>query len=324
MGYFKVSKVSDMSTVKEGDIIPESDFATMTDGPNGPKFVQMTYHEDEEVRTPIVAKPGVYTMVKTMMGLQLEKTGFTQTNILREFVNTKDIIEKCQRFFSKLDVYEKYKVFPKRGYLFGGPPGTGKTTAIADVVNHVKDNPDYFVLVWHTDVLEASEVKSFISRLEFEGPKYMILIIEDIGGVESENRRGSESSLLALLDNQEQAFKHPTLILATTNYLENFLGNLTNRPGRFDEVITVGFPPAEARVKLLKHYDQFNIMPQDVYDFLETKACEKFTAAQIQELIIRTAITDRSGLEVLKEMVGAIKRFENAFEDKKRGMGLGD
>jgi AAA+ superfamily predicted ATPase len=320
--HFKVSAITNMSEVQVGQEIAESDFATMTeDG----KFVQMTYHEADDSYEPIAAKPGVWTIVKTMAGLALERTEFTQTHILRDFVNTKEILEKCNNFFARIDVYEKYKVFPKRGMLLYGPPGTGKSTAIADLANAVKDNPDYFVLVWHTDKLEAGEVKDFVKHLDYQGPTKMILVVEDIGGVEAEGRsRGSESSLLALLDNQEKSFKIPTLILATTNYAENFMANLTNRPGRFDEKIKVGFPPAAARVKLLAHYDVDKIMGPEVYDKLSHKDCDKFTPAQIQEFIIRTALNDANPLDVLAEMIGDIKKFEKGFQDPKRGMGLGD
>jgi SpoVK/Ycf46/Vps4 family AAA+-type ATPase len=318
-GHFKVIKMTNLSECKEGDTFPQSDFATMTESG---QFCQMEYVETDTYIEPIIAKPGVYTMIKTMAGLKLEKTEFQQNNVLKEFVNTKPILEKCNNFFSRLSVYEKYKVFPKRGILLYGPPGTGKTSAISELCNSIKDNEEYFVLVWHTDQIEAGQVKDFVKHLDYQGPTKMILIVEDIGGIESENRRGSESSLLALLDNQEKAFKIPVLILATTNYIENFQGNLTNRPGRFDEKLKIGFPPAEAREKLLKHYDIDGIITEEAMSIIKSKDCEKFTPAQLQELIIRSALNDIDPVDVIKEMVTEIKKFDKNFQDPTKGFGL--
>lgn len=320
-GHFKVLKMTDLSQAKEGDIFPQSDFATMTESGH---FCQMEYVESETYSEPIIAKPGIYTMIKTMAGLKLEPTGFQQNNVLKEFVNTKEILEKCNNFFNKLHVYDKYKIFPKRGIMLYGPPGTGKTTALAELCNSVKDNSEYFVLVWHTDQIEAGQVKDFIKHLEYHGPKKMILIVEDIGGIESENRRGSESSLLALLDNQEKAFTIPVLILATTNYIENFQGNLTNRPGRFDEKLQIGFPPAEARVKLLEHYDVDKIISEEAYALIRSKNCEKFTPAQLQELIIRSALNDIDPCVVINDMVVEIKKFEKNFQVPGKSMALSE
>lgn len=325
-GHFKVIKMTQLSECKEGDVFPQSDFATMTDSG---AFCQMEYVETEEYSEPIIAKPGCWTMVKTMAGLKLERTSFQQNNVLKEFINTKEILDKCNNFFNRLHVYETYKIFPKRGIMLYGPPGTGKTTALAELCNSVADNKDYFVLVWHTDQIEAGNVKDFIKHLEYRGekegdaaPSKMILIVEDIGGVESENRRGSESSLLALLDNQEKAFKIPVLILATTNYIENFQGNLTNRPGRFDEKLQISFPPAEARVKLLKHYDVQNIIPEKAYDMIASNDCSKFTPAQLQELIVRSALNDLDPCVVIQDMVKEIKKFEKNFQEPSKGFGI--
>lgn len=312
-GQFEVIKVTDMDSVKETDVLPESDFAMM----NGKgQFVQMKFHEKETGRKPVVAKPGVYTIIKTMAGLMLEKTEFTQNNVLREFVNTKEILEKCTTFFSRLHVYEKYKIFPKRGLLLYGPPGTGKSTAIAEIANSVKDNEEYFVLVWHTDVIDAGDVKDFIKNLEFQGPTKMILVVEDIGGIEVDNARiRSESSLLALLDNQEKSFKIPVFIMATTNYIENFMGNLTNRPGRFDEKIKVGFPDAAARKQLIKHYDTDNLVDDTALEKIASKACDEFTPAQLQEIIVRSDLSGKNPNEVIDDMVGDIKKYNKNFAD---------
>jgi AAA+ superfamily predicted ATPase len=322
-GHFKVTSKIKLSDLSIGDRIEESDFASMTeDG----YFFQMEYISAEDAMESIDAKPGVYTIVKTPMGLALEKTQFIQNNVLRDFVNTKEILEKISNFFARLTVYDKHKVFPKRGILLYGPPGTGKTTAIAEAVNSVKDNPEYFTLVWHTDKIEAGDVKDFIKHLKYIGPKKMILVVEDIGGIEIDQARmRSESSLLALLDNQEKAFTIPTLILATTNYIENFMGNLTNRPGRFDEKIKVDFPPAEARIKLMKFYDQDGLLDEEALKKIASKKCDKFTPAQLQEVIVRSEINGVDPNTVIEQMIKEIENYEKNFKEKsKSSIGMYD
>lgn len=315
-GYFKVTSKVKMSDLKVGDRIEESDFASMTEDGH---FVQMEYISPEDNIQTIEAKAGVYTIVKTSMGLALEKTEFVKSNILRDFVNTKEILEKISNFFDRLYVYEKHKVFPRRGVIIYGPPGGGKTSAIAEAVNSVKDNPDYFTLVWHTDKIEAGDVKDFIKHIKFVGPNKMILIVEDIGGIEVDQARiRSESSLLALLDNQEKAFTIPTLILATTNYIENFMGNLTNRPGRFDEKIKVDFPPAEARIKLAKFYDIDNILDEEALKKLSSKKCDKFTPAQIQEIIVRSEINGVDANVVIDQIAKEIENYEKNFNERSK------
>jgi SpoVK/Ycf46/Vps4 family AAA+-type ATPase len=203
---------------------------------------------------------------------------------------------------------------------------TGKTTVIADAVNSVKDNPEYFTLVWHTDKIDAGDVKDFVKHLNFVGPKKMILIIEDIGGVEVDQARmRSESSLLALLDNQEKAFKIPTLILATTNYIENFMGNLTNRPGRFDEKIKFDFPPADARLRLMKFYDKEGLLDEAALNKIASKKCAKFTAAQLQEVIVRSEINSVDPNDVIEQIAKEIETYEKNFNEKtKAGIGMFD
>jgi AAA+ superfamily predicted ATPase len=322
-GHFKVTSKIKLSELSKGDRIEESDFASMTD--DG-QFIQMEYVSPEESMEMVDAKPGVYTIVKTPMGLALEKTEFMQNNVLRDFINTKEILEKIGNFFSRLTVYEKHKVFPKRGILLYGPPGTGKTTAIAEAVNSVKDNQEYFTLVWHTDKIEAGDVKDFIKHLNYIGPNKMILVVEDIGGIEVDQARmRSESSLLALLDNQEKAFKIPTLILATTNYIENFMGNLTNRPGRFDEKIKVDFPPSEARVRLIKFYDVDKMLDEVALGKIASKKCDKFTPAQLQEVIVRSEINAMDPNTVIDQMIKEIENYEKNFNERSRaGIGMFD
>lgn len=323
MGYFQISSKKKLAEMNIGDRIDESDFASMTDSG---EFVQMTYHEDERKVESVIAKPGVFSMVRTMMGMRLEKTEFVSDSILRSFVNTKEVVDKIEMFFSKIDVYKRYGFdIAKRGILLYGPAGSGKSTIISEVAQQYTKDSKTFILVWHTDKIDAGDVKSFIKHLKYEGVEKMILVVEDIGGIEVDNARiRSESSLLSLLDNQEKSFTIPVLILATTNYPANFMGNLTNRPNRFDDKIEVTYPPAAARSELLRFFDKDNLVDDMAIKAIEGKDAEDFTPAHIREVIIRSAIYDKKVADVIKEMQNEIKKFKNAFEEKRNmGMGIG-
>lgn len=322
MGYFTVESVTNLDEVKKGDRVEESDFSTLTDKGN---FVQLKHHEDEEIVHGEVAKPGIFSILKTMTGLKLERTEFTKDDVLKDFVSTKEVTDKIDKFFTAIPKYDLYGIFAKRGGLLFGPAGTGKTTIIAEICRKYSADNKTFVLLWHTDKIEAGDVKDFIKHLKYEGVDKMILVAEDIGGIEIDQARiRSESALLSLLDNQEQTFKIPVYIAATTNYPENFMGNLTNRPNRFDDKIRVGYPKAEARQQLLQFYDKENLVDDEALTLIGSKKCDEFSPAHLREAIIRSAIHGTTPAQTIKDMIKEVQEYNRAFEEKgNMKMGLG-
>jgi len=324
MGIFKVKSKKKLSELEVGHEINESDFATMT--PDG-TFVQIEYLDDENRREPYKVKPGIWAIQKTMQGMVLLPTSFITDKVLETFVNTKAITDKIDCFFKKIPVYKElgYDV-AKRAALLFGPPGTGKTTSISVVANkYVADN-ETAVIIWHTDKFEPYQVKDFIKSFAYEGVNKIILIVEDVGGTEIEHQRmRSDSSLLSLLDNQEKTFSIPTFILATTNYPENLLGNLTNRYGRFDDKIEVGFPSGESRVALFKFFAKKDL-DEEALKLMESDKTKEFSPAHIKEVIIRSNIYDKTELEVIKDILKEIAHYKKMFSKKegRMGIGLGD
>lgn len=320
MGHLLLKSKINLDSAEVGQRFEESDFSTLTDSGN---FVQMSYVEDEDVPHGEIAKPGIFSMIKTMAGIKLEKTEFTQDDVLKEFLSTAESTEKMRKFFKAIPKYEKYGIFPKRGGLWFGPAGTGKTTIIAESCREFVADGETFILLWHTDKIEAGDVKDFVKHLQYEGVKKMILVVEDIGGVEIDQARiRSESALLSLLDNQEKTFKIPVYIAATTNYPENFMGNLTNRPNRFDDKIRVGYPKGDARQQLLKFYDKESLVDEEALTLIAHKKCESFSPAHLREVIIRSAIYDQTPTDTIKQMVKEIEEYNKAFSENTAKFGL--
>jgi len=320
MSHFIVKKITDLNELKVGDVIPESDYSAVT--PQN-KFLQLEYKESENT-DEIEAKPGIHTLVPVPGGLDLKPTSFVQDSILQEFVYTKDIEDRINCFFSRLDVYKKHGIeVPKRNVLLYGPPGSGKSTALIKIANKYNSEGKTMVIVYPTDKVESFEVKTFIKRLAYKDVNKLILIVEDIGGVEIDQvKMRSDSSLLSLLDNQEKTFKIPTLIIATTNFPEIFLGNLTNRPGRFDDKIEVAYPSGEHRKKLLLFFTQ-DTASEEAQVLISDKKTQEFSPAHIKEAVIRSEIYDRPLHVVIDEMLKEIELYKKAFT-KKKSVGLLD
>lgn len=319
-GIFKVKAITNLDEAKLGDVITESDFSTLT--PEG-KFVQLEYVADKNDEHKLEVEPGIFTIQKSMGGLYLEKTQFTKDKILEEFVNTSEIETKVDMFFRNMHKYKDLGIdVATRKILLWGPPGTGKTTAITKACSKYALDNKTIIVIYPTAKYESYEVKDFIKRFEYKGVDKMILVMEDIGGVEMEDvRRGSDSELLSLLDNQEKTLTIPTLVIATTNFPEVFMGNLTNRPGRFDDKIKAGNPNADSRIKLLQFFNQSEVS-QSVQTTLRTKAAEELSPAHLKEAVIRSVIHEKTLEQALKEILEEIAVYNKAFKDKGGSLGF--
>lgn len=320
MGKFKLKNKIRLDDIKPEDDIPESDFATIT--PEG-NFIQLEYKESHK-KTKYKVKPGIWLIEKRISSLALQETELNKDSILDSFVYTKNVSNKIDKFFSKIHVYEKYGIFPpKRSILLYGPPGTGKTSLINKICRQYTANNDTAVIIWPTDKIEAYEVKTFFKQFEYTNVNKIIVVVEDIGGVEiNEVKVKSESSLLSFLDNQEQTFKIPTVILATTNFPEIFMGNLTNRPQRFDDKIRVTYPDGNSRQALLKFYVKDEIDLTKELELIASNACKEFTPAHIKEAVIRSAIYDKPLLNTIKKIAKEIENYNKGFSEQKLS-GLG-
>lgn len=317
MGHFKIKAKNKLEDMKVGDQISESDFATLT--PSG-EFVQLEYIEDEDKLEPYKVKPGIWAIKKQMDNLKLVPTQFIEDKILDTFIHTKHITDKIDCFFKNIHIYKEFGFdIAKRGMLLYGPAGTGKSTAITKIANKYNSDGKTAVIIWHTDCFEAYQVKNFIKSFEYvDGVEKLILVAEDIGGIEIENARmKSDSSLLSLLDNQEKTFKIPVFILATTNYPANFMGNLTNRPNRFDDKIEVGYPNNNQRKELLEFFLK-ETPSQEAVNLILSDSTKEFSAAHIREIVIKSKLHDKTIEEVIKEMCEEIKSYQRGFDKESR------
>lgn len=327
MGFFKLKSKIKLSDITEETRIEESDFSTLT--PEG-YFVQLKYFEEDEeyVKSSYPVRPGLFTVVKTMSGLALEPTKFVSDSLLDKFIHVENIINRIDSFFKNLHKYQKWGIeVPKRSIFLYGKAGTGKTSSIIKATTKYVDQGDALAVIWPTDKFEAYQIKDFIKTFDYNkhGVKKLILIIEDIGGVEVDQvRKSSDSGLLSLLDNQEKTFTIPVFIIATTNHPEIFLGNLTDRPGRFNDKIEVGVPGPEFRKALFKFFAK-DLSTPEAEELIASNKCKEFTADHIREIVIRADLYEKSFEQTITEIVNEMEDYKNMFQKKsKLGFGYND
>lgn len=315
MGIFKVKKISDFKTLEVGNTLEESDYALLT---SDDKFIQFEYTEPEDSkREPYIVKPGLFHIIKTMAGLQLEKTSFVKDEILDDLISTKDIEEAVDCFITNIPLYKEFGIeIAKRSILLYGPQGTGKSVAISKLAQKYADDGKTAVIIWHTAKWEAFQVKDLIQTFAYEGVEKLILIAEDLGGIEREEvRMGSDSSLLSLLDNNEKTFTIPVCIIATTNFPETFMANLVNRPGRFDDKLEIGNPKAEVRERLLKFFSK-DTASDGACRLIKTSKFDSFSVAHIREAYIRSRLRNKDLEDVLNQIAKEVEAYNKGFQNK--------
>ncbi len=324
-GKFEVKQITSFKDLVDGKVteLQESDLCFQS----GTDIIQLAYKDGEEERK-LQIKPGFYTLAQDVTGLKTSKIEFRKRDLLEDVSSTKSIIQEARLFFGKLAVYEKLRRPKKRGVLLYSAPGYGKSSSIEKFcVDFASEDPGTVVIVWPTSEIEADSIVHFFShRADYTDEcTRLILIVEDIGGKEPGDYRGSQgvnSGLLNLLDGIGVTFKLPTFICATTNHPESLLQALADRPGRFDRLIKLNPPTHEEKVRLLTFISKRELTDEEK-DAIGKKGTEEFSVAHLEEIAVRSLLHDKTYAEVIQEMIDHTKLFKKNFEEGKGSMGFG-
>lgn len=206
-----------------------------------------------------------------------ENLVFEEKSILSEVIN--DITS----FFSEetKDLYKKMDIPYKRGAILHGPPGTGKSALIREIIRRIGEKVSKIVINPNISFDITHVLSSLLRALN---GRSAIIIIEDMDSlINTENR----SEFLNLLDGID--VKSGSYIIGTTNYPERIDPAFVNRSGRFDRTYKIDNPSYKTR---LLFFESKNL--NEVFDTKEniSKLFAKYTKglpmASLKEIITST------------------------------------
>lgn len=223
------------------------------------------------------------------------------------------LVDEIETFWASAALYRKFGLVYKRGILLWGPPGGGKTIAIALLARELIARDGVLISV---DTLESLPQALFTLR-DIEPTRSLIVILEDFDELIATS---GESQILSVLDGETQTDN--VVYIATTNYIERLGPRIANRPSRFDRRIYVGMPTIEQRQAYIDHVAVEWDVDTRVNVAFDT---DGFAIAHIRELIVSTMCLGRPYSEVLSRLRSMMKRPNDRHDGyaEKRGIGLG-
>lgn len=186
------------------------------------------------------------------------------------------LTDDIQKFLQNEKIYTLSGTPYRRGYLFHGLPGTGKTSLIAGLSSHFKKD----VYLLHPQHLSDEKLSEAIADI----PARSVVVIEDVDCVTSSKSRKAKdkdekkgfgvtlSGLLNCLDGLK--VPHGLLFFLTTNHVEK-LDPALIRPGRVDFRFKFGLATKEQKEEYFQKFLSTPV-PADM-------ASKQVTMAEVQQ-----------------------------------------
>ncbi len=203
------------------------------------------------------------------------------------------------------EAFRRLGIRPARGFLLYGPPGTGKTLLAKAAARESEAN---FIATKSSDLLSKwyGESEQQIARL-FNRARQVaptIIFIDEIdslvpargGGLgEPQVTERVVNTILSEMDGLEEL--QNVVVIGATNR-PTLVDPALLRPGRFDELIYVGTPDTAGRRRILAIHSSDMPLAKDVDLELLARRTERFTGADLEDLVRRAGLTAlRRGLD---------------------------
>ncbi|MEO1402589.1 MAG: ATP-binding protein [Cyanobacteria bacterium J06635_1] len=226
-----------------------------------------------------------------------------------------DIYADVEHFFSAKAMYTEYNVPWKRGILFIGPPGNGKTHMVKALIN-TSGYPCLYIKSFKTrQSTDTDNMRVAFERVRETAP--CIVVIEDLDAlIDDENR----SFFLNELDGF--ALNDGVLMIASTNHPERLDMAILERPSRFDRKYHFELPGIPERTAYLALWNQklkpdMQLSPAQL-DAIAADA-DGFSFAYLKELLLSSSMSwvqRRAPGSMAKIMTDQLNKLRSQMESQ--------
>jgi len=187
------------------------------------------------------------------------------------------IHDDFQRFLNSREVYERYGIPWKRGALFIGPPGNGKTHTLKALINQL-GKPCIYVRGFD----DEDDMAEVFKRARMVAP--CLVVLEDLDAMVNDQNR-------AFFLNELDGFRVNTgvVVLATTNHPEKLDPAILERPSRFDRKYYFTLPADSERLSYIRKWND-ELQPEmrvtEAAAMEIVRRTEGFSFAYLKELLV--------------------------------------
>jgi len=225
-----------------------------------------------------------------------------------------DIEKQVFPFFEKQETYKRLRLRHRRGFLFVGEPGTGKTMMLRHLIRqcYQRYKTQFFTLAIKRKT-DEDDVANTFSRAARHAPSMVIL--EDVDSLTTQCNV-TRSAFLAELDGIGD--RDGLLVIGTTNHPESIDPALVHRPSRFDRVWHSPLPDRELRQRYLEH--SFGTLDEDAVHKLAQQT-KNWSFAYLKELHTTAsimAIAKDASRVTTEAVLDAFNLLDQQFRDGKK------
>ncbi|KAF2139487.1 uncharacterized protein K452DRAFT_320160 [Aplosporella prunicola CBS 121167] len=227
-------------------------------------------------------------------------------DVILDSKTKQSLIQDVDGFFDNRKLYAEFSVPWKRGLIFHGLPGNGKTLSIKALMNALSARPGpvpslYVKALDKSCGTDQSSIQSIFQHARVNAP--CLLVFEDLDSLITDETR---SYFLNEVDGLES--NDGILMIGSTNHLEKLDSAISNRPSRFDRKYYYKLPDHQMRSDYCQYWrkklesNKTIGFPSELCPVIASLT-DGFTFAYLNELFVTTLLAIARGDQSIKEAI---------------------
>ena len=247
------------------------------------------------VHNSVLVFDGGYWQYSTELWQSIQKASWE--DVILDAKMKKSIIGEVTKFFDSQDRYKKLRVPWKRGVIFHGPPGNGKTISIKAMMHSLYDRDEPVPTLYVRSLTSYGGPEYAISLIFNEARRMApcFLVFEDLDSIVSDDVRSYFLNEVDGLQNNDGI-----MMVGSTNHLEKLDPGISKRPSRFDRKYLFPNPNMEERVKYCQFWrrklddNEDVVFPESLCKAIAS-ITKGFSFAYIQEAFVAALLAIANG-----------------------------